>query len=68
MAIYEYDYKHKGKAGSVRAFYQVLNTNGFGNYFERFQGDQGSLTVSENGKLCYYVPETSGQPPEWDFG
>ena len=65
MAIYEYAYKHKGKAGSVRAFYQVLNTNGFGNYFERFGGDKGSLTISENPNLCYYVPEAGVEPPEW---
>jgi predicted dehydrogenase len=65
MTIFEYDHQHAGKTGSVRAFYQVLNTNGYGNYFERFAGDQGTLTISESDKLCYYVPETGAQPPDW---
>lgn len=65
MVIYEYLYKHKGKSGSVRAFYQVLNTNGFGSYFERFGGDKGTLTISEDKKKCYYVPERSMELPAW---
>lgn len=65
MVIYEYLYKHKGKSGSVRAFYQVLNTNGFGSYFERFGGDKGTLTISEDKKKCYYVPERGTELPAW---
>ena len=68
MVIYEYLYKYMGKSGSVRAFYQVLNTNGFGSYFERFSGDQGTLTISEDQKKCYYVPERGKELPEWMEG
>ncbi len=68
MAIYEYLYKYKGNSGSVRAFYQVFNTNGFGSYFERFSGDQGTLTISENQKKCYYVPERGKELPKWMDG
>jgi predicted dehydrogenase len=46
MAVYEYE----GNAGIVRAFYQVLNTSGYGTYgtyFENFMGDHGTLLISE---------------------
>ena len=65
MAIYEYLYRYKGKSGSVRAFYQILSTNSFGGYFERFSGDKGTLTISENHKKCYYVPEPGNEVPQW---
>ena len=47
MAIYEY----KTEEGSVRAFYQVLNTTGwgtYGTYYETFMGDIGTLLISES--------------------
>jgi len=46
MAIYDY----QTEDGSVRAFYQVLNTTGwgtYGTYYETFMGDIGSLLISE---------------------
>ncbi|MFC1498189.1 Gfo/Idh/MocA family protein [Verrucomicrobiota bacterium] len=61
MAIYEYNTKY----GSTRAFYQVLNTSSFGNYFERFLGDKGTLTISEGAGMCYYVPEAGVEYPAW---
>ena len=61
MAVYEY----KTKAGSARAFYEVLNTNGFGHYFERFMGDKGTITISEDPRKCYYAGEPGGKVPEW---
>jgi len=61
MAVYDY----KTAAGSVRAFYQVLNTSSYGDYFERFHGDGGALVISENAKACCYVPEFGKSPPEW---
>jgi predicted dehydrogenase len=64
MTIYNY-YLNKENNKSVRAFYQVLNTNGFGSYYERFYGDSGSLTISENGDQCYYVPEFGQPVPSW---
>lgn len=46
MAIYNY----QTNSGSVRAFYQVLNTSSFGaygNYYEVFMGEHGTLLISE---------------------
>jgi predicted dehydrogenase len=46
MAIYDYQAEH----GSVRAFYQVLNTTAwgtYGTYYETFMGDVGTLLISE---------------------
>ncbi len=46
MAIYNY----KTDAGSVRAFYQTLNSTSFGtygNYYEVFMGEYGILLISE---------------------
>jgi predicted dehydrogenase len=48
MAIYDYKTKEEG---SVRAFYQVLNTSGwgtYGTYYETFMGEVGTLLISEN--------------------
>ncbi|MHC4475411.1 MAG: Gfo/Idh/MocA family protein [Planctomycetota bacterium] len=46
MAIYDY----QTEQGSVRAFYQVLNTTAwgtYGTYYETFMGDVGTLLISE---------------------
>jgi predicted dehydrogenase len=46
MAIYDY----QTEEGSVRAFYQVLNTScwgTYGQYYETFMGDIGTLLISE---------------------
>jgi predicted dehydrogenase len=64
LAIYEY----KTKAGSARAFYQVLNTNGYGNYFERFMGEAGTITISEDPARCHFVAEPAGKTPDWMAG
>jgi len=62
MCLYEY----KPKAGpSVRAFYQIQSTNGFGHYYERFMGDKGTLTMSEDHRKCCYVPERDNPLPDW---
>lgn len=65
MVIYEYTAKHAAGTGSARGFYQVLNTNGFGNYYERFSGDKGTVTISENPKICSFAPEAAATPPDW---
>jgi predicted dehydrogenase len=44
MAIYEYEDEKKHK---VRGIYQVLNTTGWGGYYEVFMGDEGVLEVSK---------------------
>ena len=65
LALFEYTTGGGGKTGSARAFYQVLNTNGFGNYYERFSGDRGSVTISEDPRRCYYSPEAATEIPAW---
>jgi predicted dehydrogenase len=65
MAIYEYPYDYKGRNTTVRASYQVLNTNGFRGFFERYHGDSGTLTISEFHNLCAFAPEPATQLPEW---
>lgn len=48
MAVYEY----QSNMGTVRAFYQVLNTCGYGTYgayYETFMGDVATLLISEFG-------------------
>jgi len=62
MCLYEY----KPKAGpSVRGFYQVQSTNGFGHYYERFMGDKGTITMSEDHRKCTFVPERGTPVPAW---
>lgn len=68
LAMYEYETHFGGRKGSARACYQVLNTNSFGHYFERFSGDGGAITISENPKKCYYVAEPGKTLPEWMSG
>ncbi|MBN2130396.1 MAG: Gfo/Idh/MocA family oxidoreductase [Sedimentisphaerales bacterium] len=43
MAIYEYE----TKAGKVRAIYKTGTTNSYFGYHEAFQGDHGTLVISE---------------------
>ena len=68
LVMYEYKTKIKDKTGSARAYYQILNTNSYGHYFERFSGDGGSLTISENPKVCYYAAEPGKTVPEYMAG
>jgi predicted dehydrogenase len=63
--MYEYETKWDGKKGSARAYYQILNTNSFGDYFERFSGDGGALTISESPNRCFFIPERGMALPEW---
>ena len=58
-------YKYQAKQGEVQAFYQVVNTNSFGNYFERFMGDRGTIVISEDVNNCYFVPESGCKLPEY---
>ena len=61
MVVYEYPLP----TGIVRAFYQVqTTTSAGGGYWEYFMGDQGSLKMSENPRLCTIYREASA--PSWD--
>ncbi len=62
MAIYEY----QTEKGKVRGFYQVLNTTGWGGYYEVFMGDEGVLEVSEDVKKGYLVREPGAKPKVWE--
>ena len=62
MAIYEY----QTEAGPVRGFYQVLNTTGWGGYYEVFMGDEGVLEVSEDVKKGFLVREPGAKPKAWE--
>ncbi|MEW6358377.1 MAG: Gfo/Idh/MocA family oxidoreductase [Planctomycetota bacterium] len=62
MAIYQY----APPAGTVRAFYQVLNTTSYGGYYEAFMGDEGSLVVSEDTSVGYFFREVQAKRREWE--
>jgi predicted dehydrogenase len=60
MAVYTYP----TPTGTVRAFYQTITTNGFGGYYELFQGDQGSLEISESGARAKVYRDVANAP-DW---
>ncbi len=62
MSIYEYPTAQ----GTVRAFYQVLNTTSFGGYYETFMGDEGTLVISEDPTVGYVVREVRAKRREWE--
>jgi predicted dehydrogenase len=60
MAVYEY----RTARGTARAFYQVLNTNGNLDYFEKVLGDQGAIVISEAKNFAAVYREEQAQ--DWD--
>lgn len=60
MAVYDFS----TAAGTVRAFYQTLTTNGFGGYYEVFMGDQGALELSESAGRGSVYRDTANAP-DW---
>ena len=62
MTIYEYP----AEKGSVRAFYQVLNTSSYGGFFELFMGDEGAMVVSEDTNIGQVVREVQAKKREWE--
>ncbi len=62
MAIYEYH----TDPGTVRGFYQVLNTTSQGGFYEQFMGDEGSLTISDDGKTGHIFREVHAKRREWE--
>lgn len=68
VTLYDYETDFAGKKGSARAYYQVLNTSGWQDYYECFNGDRGSITLSENARKCYYTPGANVELPDWMQG
>jgi predicted dehydrogenase len=62
MAIYNYP----TEAGPVRAFYQVFNTTSFGDYYEAFMGDEGTLVISEDPRKGFVFRELAAKTREWE--
>ncbi len=62
MTIYEY---HTAQ-GTVRAFYEVLNTTSFGGYYEAFIGDEGTLVISEDRSKGYVIREVRAKRRQWE--
>ena len=60
MVVYTYE----TSKGTVRAFYQTVNTNGNLGHYEKFLGDEGALVISEDKGLANVYRE--GSSPDWD--
>jgi predicted dehydrogenase len=57
MTVFEYP----SAKGTIRAYYQVLTTNGAYGYFELFMGDQGTLEISESASRGAVYPEPGAE-------
>ncbi|HOX38157.1 MAG TPA: Gfo/Idh/MocA family oxidoreductase [Candidatus Brocadiia bacterium] len=62
LTIYEY----ATEAGPVRAYYQVLNTSSFGNLYETFLGDEGTMQISEDDTIGKIIKEPRAKKREWE--
>jgi predicted dehydrogenase len=63
MVIYEFPLAK----GVARAFYQVqTTTSAGGGYFEMFMGDDGTIKMSEDPKLCAIYREARATSVSWD--
>lgn len=62
LALLEY----KTPDGMARAFYQVINTSGYGGYYEVFMGDEGTLEISEDPRRGAIAREPDVKPKEWE--
>lgn len=60
MSIYEYD----TPKGVARAYYQVLTTTSALGFFERFMGDEGTVSISELPTENHAYREANA--PSWD--
>tara|TARA_Y100001972_G_scaffold129046_1_gene193709 strand:- start:6286 stop:7704 length:1419 start_codon:yes stop_codon:yes gene_type:complete len=60
IALFEY----QTEKGTVRASYQTITTNSSQGYFEKFMGDQGTLSISESANKSGVYREVSAPP--WD--
>jgi predicted dehydrogenase len=62
MAIYQYG----PPTGTVRGFYEVLNTTSYGGYYEAFMGDEGTLVISEDTSVGFLFREVQAKKREWE--
>jgi predicted dehydrogenase len=62
MSIYEYD----TPKGVSRGYYQVLTTTSALGFFERFMGDQGTVSISEIPTTNQAYREAGGEEGAWD--
>ena len=62
MAMYEY----ATQQGTVRAYYQVVNTTSHGGYYETFMGDEGSLVISEDVRKGFVFREVHAKRRQWE--
>lgn len=68
MVIYEFPLKNSDGSDYVaRAFYQVqTTTSAGGGYAETFMGDDGTIKMSEDPKICAIWREPRSMNPGWD--
>ena len=64
--LFEWDCAWQGKTRTVRGDYHILTTTDDGGFFERFTGDEGSLTISENATLGGIRRERSAPQADWE--
>jgi predicted dehydrogenase len=61
MTIYEFP----TPSGTVRGFYEVLNSTSFGGYYEVFEGENGSIEISEDVTHGAMFPEPAAPRQDW---
>jgi len=66
--VFEWDYRTAGKTSTVRGDYHILTSTDDGGFFERFTGDEGSLTISQNESLGGIRRQRNAPEAEWEKG
>ena len=74
MLFYEYDTPRErwgtaagdGDTLTSRAYYQVLTTTGSQNFYEKFMGEFGSISISEDDKVNQIYAESHADKDLWD--
>jgi len=64
--VFEWDCPRDGKTRTVRGDYHILTSTDDGGFYERFTGDEGSLTISENESLGGIRRERNVPMAEWE--
>lgn len=58
-------YTYNTPTGPAHAYYQVLNSTSYGNYYEVFNGTNGSLEISEDVTRGLIYPEPTKAEKKW---